>query len=405
MRIIHEGEKDYKCEFCPKSLYTIQGLNFHISAIHEEKKEHMCESCGKSFNQPYTLQRHKHTVHEGHKDHKCIFCGLSFAQSWTLRRHVDTFHTNSHIIPNELKIQIDSQNTNMTSRSADEIVHESDSINGPGIGNESMNATKDYRNQENNYSNDSIGKQMGIPKRVSETDSKIAQDFDITRQEENNQCIEYDNRQTKALLHVPIFSEMNSEENDTESLDAIVKKEIVEDSEYTSLLLSIDYSKNESMNVPESNKSTQTDVGSAPKELFEEEYSGTKNKKSTSYINTHQENSTNNSKVDATKSIMGKIIKIKLVDFTICNCKNKESSVSSHYCDDCNEGFCTEAHQRFKVTRMHKIIKINYHCKCKYEEKSSAAKYCTECFEFFCTDCIDAHQKLIITRHHILKSI
>ena len=105
---------------------------------------------------------------------------------------------------------------------------------------------------------------------------------------------------------------------------------------------------------------------------------------------------------------MGKIIKIKLVDFTICNCKNEESSVSSHYCDDCNEAFCEfciEAHQRFKVTRMHKIIKINYYCKCKYEEKSSAAKYCTECFEFFCTDCIDAHQKLIVTRHHTMKSI
>ena len=103
-----------------------------------------------------------------------------------------------------------------------------------------------------------------------------------------------------------------------------------------------------------------------------------------------------------------KWIKIKLVDFTICNCKNKESSVSSHYCDDCNEGFCEfciEAHQRFKVTRMHKIIKINYHCKCKYEEKSSAAKYCTECFEFFCTDCIDAHQRLIVTRNHILRTI
>ena len=402
MRYIHEGEKDYKCDTCGKFFSAPQGLRTHISAIHEGKKDNTCESCGKSFNQPGTLQRHKHTVHEGHKDHKCIFCGLSFAQSWTLRRHVDTFHTNSHIIPNELKIQIDSQNTNMTSRSADEIVHESDSINGPGIGNESMNATKDYRNQENNYSNDSIGKQMGIPKRVSETDSKIAQDFDITRQEENNQCIEYDNRQTKALLHVPIFSEMNSEENDTESLDAIVKQEIVSDSE------SSDDSQNESMNVQESNN-TKIDLELAPKEFItskEDENIGTKMNKSISYNN--QESSTSNSKVDATKSIMRKIIKIKLIDFTICNCKNKETYVSSHYCDDCNEGFCEfciEAHQRFKVTRMHKIIRINYCCKCRYEEKSSAAKYCTECCEFFCTDCINAHQKLIITRHHILKSI
>ena len=107
-------------------------------------------------------------------------------------------------------------------------------------------------------------------------------------------------------------------------------------------------------------------------------------------------------------TILNKIVKIKIVDFSICNCKNKGKSVSSHYCHDCNEGFCdfcNDAHQRFKVTRMHKIIKINYFCKCKSEENFLAAKYCTECSEFFCASCIDAHQRLIVTRNHILKSI
>ena len=113
-------------------------------------------------------------------------------------------------------------------------------------------------------------------------------------------------------------------------------------------------------------------------------------------------------KVGAT--ILNKIVNIKILDFSICNCENEGKS--SHFCDDCNEGFCefcVKAHQRFKVTRMHKIIGINhyhaYYCNCKSEEKSLAEKYCTECSEFFCVDCIDAHQKLIVTRNHVLKSI
>ena len=49
--------------------------------------------------------------------------------------------------------------------------------------------------------------------------------------------------------------------------------------------------------------------------------------------------------------------------------------------------------------------KINYVCKCKTEEKLLAAKFCQECSEFFCTYCISAHQRLIVTKNHNLKSI
>ena len=39
------------------------------------------------------------------------------------------------------------------------------------------------------------------------------------------------------------------------------------------------------------------------------------------------------------------------------------------------------------------------------EEKLTASKYCEECSEAFCTDCIIAHERLIVTKNHVLKSI
>ena len=94
--------------------------------------------------------------------------------------------------------------------------------------------------------------------------------------------------------------------------------------------------------------------------------------------------------------------------FLNCNCKDEDKLMSTHYCQECNEGFCrfcVEVHQRFQVARMHKIQPINYYCKCDTEEKISASKYCEECSEAFCTDCVIAHGRLIITKKHILKSI
>ena len=98
-------------------------------------------------------------------------------------------------------------------------------------------------------------------------------------------------------------------------------------------------------------------------------------------------------------------------DFFTCNCKEDDKLVSTHYCEECNEGlckFCIKAHQRFdKLTKSHNVQPINYYCKCNNteEEKIPATKYCQECSEAFCMDCVIAHGRLIMTKNHILKSI
>ena len=96
-------------------------------------------------------------------------------------------------------------------------------------------------------------------------------------------------------------------------------------------------------------------------------------------------------------------------DFSTCNCKDFDKLISTHYCEICNEGFCTscvKSHERFKMTKTHDLQRIiDYYCKCQTEENILAVKYCNECSEVFCNDCIDAHQKFIVTRKHILYSI
>ena len=102
---------------------------------------------------------------------------------------------------------------------------------------------------------------------------------------------------------------------------------------------------------------------------------------------------------------------VKEDDFFICNCKEENKLVSSHYCEECNEGFCKyciKAHQEFdEVTKSHNIQLINYYCKCNNtdDEKIPATKYCQECSQAFCMDCVIAHGRLIMTKNHILKSI
>ena len=61
-------------------------------------------------------------------------------------------------------------------------------------------------------------------------------------------------------------------------------------------------------------------------------------------------------------------------DIFICNCKKEDQHMSTHYCEECDEGFCrfcVKAHQRFlKVTQVHNLLQINYYCKCQTEEKN-----------------------------------
>ena len=91
---------------------------------------------------------------------------------------------------------------------------------------------------------------------------------------------------------------------------------------------------------------------------------------------------------------------VKKCDVFICDCKEVDKHVSSHYCMQCDKGFCRfwiKSHQRFLK---HNLLQINYYCKCQTEEKNSASKYCQDCLEAFCTNCANAHESF--TQNHIL---
>ena len=84
---VHEGKRDYKCEFCGK-LFTQKGtLKSHIGFIHEmSKKEHKCGYCGKSCGSKRYMKIHIDVVHEG-KTYDCDTCGKSFATEGVLNKH------------------------------------------------------------------------------------------------------------------------------------------------------------------------------------------------------------------------------------------------------------------------------------------------------------------------------
>ena len=64
----------------------------HISIVHEGEKNYKCEICGKDFGEKRHLKRHKDIVHEGLKPYKCDFCTSAFGQSGDLRRHIERVH-------------------------------------------------------------------------------------------------------------------------------------------------------------------------------------------------------------------------------------------------------------------------------------------------------------------------
>ena len=69
---------DYKCESCGISFSHAGDLKRHICTIHEGHKDYKCDYCD---SQAGVLKRHIQTLHEVHKNYKCESCGKSFSKS------------------------------------------------------------------------------------------------------------------------------------------------------------------------------------------------------------------------------------------------------------------------------------------------------------------------------------
>ncbi|XP_025031281.1 zinc finger protein 383-like [Python bivittatus] len=84
-KMIHRGEKPYKCLECGKSFRRSSQVTCH-KRIHTGEKPYKCRECGKTFIQSSHLTSHKR-IHTGEKPYKCMECGKSFSESRSLTSH------------------------------------------------------------------------------------------------------------------------------------------------------------------------------------------------------------------------------------------------------------------------------------------------------------------------------
>ena len=93
----------------------------------------------------------------------------------------------------------------------------------------------------------------------------------------------------------------------------------------------------------------------------------------------------------------------------ICDSSHQDGKQkdAEYYCEECSENLCSdckEAHGRVSITRGHKVTKVHAKniCNCCHQdgEQKDAEYYCEECQEYMCSDCNDAHRRVRITRDH-----
>ena len=68
----------------------------HIKIIHEGLKNHKCEFCEKSFSKAWTLKGHINQIYNGLKDHSCDIFSKSFATIEDMRLHIKKIHYDYH---------------------------------------------------------------------------------------------------------------------------------------------------------------------------------------------------------------------------------------------------------------------------------------------------------------------
>lgn len=116
--------KSFTCDKCTSSTdskefwYSAIALRKHIGESHGMVLT-ICDICGCSLKSKYYLEDHKKSVHEGVKNYACNYCGKVFASKSTLNGHVGRMHETfarkfkcdkcdfSCLEPNKLKIHED----------------------------------------------------------------------------------------------------------------------------------------------------------------------------------------------------------------------------------------------------------------------------------------------------------
>ena len=74
-------EKSFPCiTSCGKSFTALRSLQEHVKTIHEGLRNYECNYCGKDFTKSGNLKAHISAVHDGEKNYHCSQCSKSFSQ-------------------------------------------------------------------------------------------------------------------------------------------------------------------------------------------------------------------------------------------------------------------------------------------------------------------------------------
>jgi len=85
-RVVHSGDKPFKCDMCEKAFNRKDTLESHLSS-HSDLKPFMCSVCGKQFGRRHIRDTHERR-HKGEKKYACNMCVKRFMSSQQLKNHI-----------------------------------------------------------------------------------------------------------------------------------------------------------------------------------------------------------------------------------------------------------------------------------------------------------------------------
>ena len=71
IKIIHQGQRNHKCDYCGKFYTRMTNLKINFKIVHEDQENFLCDSCEKFFTLKQNLKTRIKNVHEGKRNYKC----------------------------------------------------------------------------------------------------------------------------------------------------------------------------------------------------------------------------------------------------------------------------------------------------------------------------------------------
>jgi len=91
-----DKQSKFNCKVCGKNFASATIVKRHISTVHEQNKPFICDKCPKCFGLKVQLRKHRETIHEN-KTYPCFQCDKEFKSKQTLTIHIKTVHEGQRI--------------------------------------------------------------------------------------------------------------------------------------------------------------------------------------------------------------------------------------------------------------------------------------------------------------------